>query len=219
MRVLVLGAGVVGTTAAWYLADRGHEVTVLDRREGPGLETSFANGGQVSACHAEPWANPAAPMKILRWLGREDAPLLFRLRMDPAQWSWGLRFLAECRASRARAQHRPTSRGSPSTAGRSCSALRVATGIEYDAITRGILHFFTERARIRGARLKSAAAARSLGLDRDVKTVDEAIAIEPALAHAARDRIVGATYIAERRIGRCAQVHAWRSRSSRPRRV
>jgi D-amino-acid dehydrogenase len=191
MRVLVLGAGVVGTTAAWYLAARGHEVTVLERREAPGLETSFANGGQVSACHAEPWANPAAPMKILRWLGREDAPLLFRLRMDPAQWAWGLRFLAECRASRTRANTADIARLALYSRAQ-LRELRSATGIEYDATTRGILHFYTEVREFEAA-VKSVDEARSLGLDRDVKTVDEAIAIEPALA-SARAMLVGATY-------------------------
>ena len=73
MRIIVLGAGVVGVTAAWYLAQDGHDVTVLDRHPGPALETSFANGGQISASYAEPWANPEAPLKILRWLGRDDA--------------------------------------------------------------------------------------------------------------------------------------------------
>src|SRR3954470_8671578 len=80
MRVLVLGAGVIGTSTAWYLTQSGHEVTVVDRRDAPGMETSFANGGQISVCHAEPWANPDAPPKILQWLLKDDAPLLFRLR-------------------------------------------------------------------------------------------------------------------------------------------
>src|SRR4051812_12619636 len=102
MKVLILGAGVIGTTTAWYLAERGHDVTVVDRREGAGLETSFANGGQISACHAEPWAGPGAPLKILKWLRRDDSPLLFRLRMDPNQWNWGVRFLLECAPGRTR---------------------------------------------------------------------------------------------------------------------
>ena len=76
MKVIVLGAGVLGVTSAWYLAKAGHEVTVIDRQEGPALETSFANGGQISVSHAEPWSNPHAPMRALRWMGREDAPLL-----------------------------------------------------------------------------------------------------------------------------------------------
>ncbi len=96
MRVLVLGAGVVGVTSAWFLAEAGHEVTVVDRQPGAALETSFANGGQISVCHAEPWANPRAPFKALEWLGKEDAPLLFRLRYDPALFAWSLRFLANC---------------------------------------------------------------------------------------------------------------------------
>jgi D-amino-acid dehydrogenase len=86
VKIIVLGGGVIGVSTAWYLAAAGHEVTVLERREAAGLETSFANGGQISAGHAEPWAKPAALPKILRWLGREDAPLLFRARADPALW-------------------------------------------------------------------------------------------------------------------------------------
>ena len=102
MRVLVLGGGVIGVTASWYLAEDGHEVTLVDRQAGPALETSFANGGQVSASFAEPWANPGPPATIHKWLGREDAPLLFRLRADVRQWRWGLQFLRECLPSRTR---------------------------------------------------------------------------------------------------------------------
>ena len=68
MRILVLGAGVVVVTSAWYLAKAGHEVTVLDRESAAGMETSFANGGQISVSQAEPWANPGAPAKIIKWL-------------------------------------------------------------------------------------------------------------------------------------------------------
>src|SRR5512137_86242 len=102
MRVLVLGAGLVGVASAWYLGEDGHEVTVVERQPGAALETSFANGGQISTSHAEPWANPGAPWKALQWLGREDSPLLWRLRADPAQLAWGLRFLRECCPARTR---------------------------------------------------------------------------------------------------------------------
>ena len=101
MKVIVMGAGVIGTATAWYLSQAGHEVTVLERNAGAARETSCGNGGQISVSHAEPWANPSAPFKLLKWLGREDAPLLFRLRADPAQWRWGLKFLAECGARRS----------------------------------------------------------------------------------------------------------------------
>lgn len=101
MKVIVLGAGIVGVTSAWFLAREGHEVTVVDRQPGPALETSFANGGQL-VTHSTPWANPSAPLDILRWLGHEDAPLLFRSRAELAQWLWGARFLLECLPSRTR---------------------------------------------------------------------------------------------------------------------
>ena len=193
MKVLVLGAGVIGTSTAWYLAEAGHEVTVVDRREGAGLETSLANGGQISVCHAEPWANPGAPLQILQWLWRDDAPLLFRLKMDPAQWTWGLRFLYECQAWRTRenvAQIVKLSLYSRAA----LQALREATGIQYDALTRGILHYYMDPGIFAGA-VRAASLMRRYGLDRDVKPPDEAVAIEPALAHA-RSRIVGATYTA-----------------------
>ena len=93
MKILVIGAGVVGTASAWYLSQAGHEVAVVDRQPEPGRETSFANGGQVSVSHAEPWANPKAIRKIIGWLGQEDAPLLLRMRLDPELLRWGLHFL------------------------------------------------------------------------------------------------------------------------------
>ena len=75
MRVLVLGSGLLGVSSAYYLSQLGHDVTVIDRQATPAAETSFANGGQISVSHAEPWANPSAPLKVLQWLGKEDAPL------------------------------------------------------------------------------------------------------------------------------------------------
>jgi D-amino-acid dehydrogenase len=193
MKVLVLGAGVIGTSTAWYLAEAGHEVTVVDRREAPGMETSFANGGQISVSHAEPWANPEAPMKILQWLWRDDSPLLFRLRMDPNQWTWGARFLYECMPGRTRENIRQIVKLSLYSRD-SLRELREQTGIEYDQLERGILHYFTDRSAFESA-VRSVELVRSYGLDRDIKTVDEAVAIEPALAFA-RERIFGATYTA-----------------------
>ena len=95
MKILVLGAGVVGVTGAWYLAAAGHEVTVVERRREAGMETSFANGGQISAGHAEPWAQPAVLPKVLRWLGREEAPLLFRPRADIFEDEEGVTLVAD----------------------------------------------------------------------------------------------------------------------------
>jgi D-amino-acid dehydrogenase len=191
MNILILGAGVIGTTSAWYLAKSGHDVTVIDRQPGAGLETSFANGGQISVSHAEPWANPSAPIKIMQWLAREDAPLLFRLRADPAQWMWGLRFLRECMPARARHNiAQIVNLGLYSRA--SLRELRRETGIEYDHLEHGILHFYTSQRELDAA-LEPTRLMRELGCDRQIKTPDECVAIEPALA-GVRDRLVGATY-------------------------
>ncbi|MCC7041851.1 MAG: D-amino acid dehydrogenase [Burkholderiales bacterium] len=193
MKVIVLGAGVVGVTAAWYLAQDGHEVTVLDRHEGPALETSFANGGQISASYAEPWANPDAPAKIVKWLGREDAPLLFRLRLDPRQWRWGLQFLIECMPRNTR--RNTVQCLNLALYSRDClRALRADTGLRYDHLERGILSFYTDRAEFEHG-VKAAALMREFGCDRDVKTVDECVAIEPALA-SCRERLAGGIFTA-----------------------
>lgn len=203
MQVLVLGAGVVGVTCAWFLRKAGHQVTVVERQIGPGRETSFANGGQISVSHAEPWANPGAPRKILKWLGREDAPLLFRPRLDADQWAWGLAFLRECSAARA-AQNtrRLVALGLYSRS--TLKQLRAELALDYAQSERGILHFYTDRADFEVART-SAALMRTLGCDRRSISPDEAIALEPALAPI-RERIVGADYCAEDESG---DAHAY----------
>jgi len=179
MRIAVLGAGVVGVTAAWYLARAGHEVRVLERRAGPGLETSFANGGQISADHAAPWAKPGVPMQALKWLFREDAPLLFRLRADPAQWRWGLSFLRNCSAERFRANAAQLQRLGRYS--RVClQALRADTGILYDHAQRGILTLFTD----------------GRALAPGMRTPAECVAIEPAVASLG-NRLAGGSYLAD----------------------
>ena len=191
MRVVVLGAGIAGVASAWYLAQAGHEVVVLERNAQPALETSFANGGQISVCHAEPWANAKAPWKILQWLAEDDAPLLWRMRADLAQWRWGLRFLRECTPARARANLQALVRlGLYSR--QLLQELRSATGISYDHATRGILHYYTDEREFAAA-LPAASAMRELGLNRNPATPAQCFAIEPALAHSYRP-IVGGTY-------------------------
>lgn len=191
MKVLVLGAGVIGVTSAWYLARTGHDVTVLDRRPAAGMETTFANGGQISVSQTEPWANPAAPVKIMKWLGRNDAPLLFRLRADPRQWAWGLRFLFECLPSRTRVNTLTVLRlGIYSRS--ELQALRRETGIAYDDLQKGILTIHTD-AREFDAAQKRVAMLREYGLATSVRTPQEVLALEPALGNAGI-AIVGGTY-------------------------
>jgi D-amino-acid dehydrogenase len=179
MKVAVLGAGVIGVTAAWYLREAGHDVQVLDRREGPGLETSFANGGQISADHAAPWAKPGVPLQALKWMLREDAPLLFRLRADPAQWRWGLQFLRNCTSARFRHNAAQLQRlGRYSRA--QLQALRKATGLQYDQVSRGILVLYT------GER----------DFEPGWKTPEECIALEPAVA-SLQGQLVGGSFLAD----------------------
>ena len=193
MRVLVLGGGVIGVTTAWYLVADGHDVTVVDRQPGAALETSFANGGQISASYAEPWANPEAPLKILKWLGRDDSPLLFRLNADPRQWRWGLQFLLECLPSRTR--NNTIQCLNLALYSRDClKALRSETGIEYDALTRGILQVYTDQAEFDQG-VASSVLMREFGCDREVRTPDECVGIEPALAYC-KDQLAGGIFTA-----------------------
>src|SRR4051794_4641766 len=96
MRIVVLGAGVIGVTAAYYLAKDGHEVTVLDRQAGPALETSYANAGEISPGYASPWAAPGIPLKAIKWLFMKHAPLIVRPMVDLATWRWLVAMLSNC---------------------------------------------------------------------------------------------------------------------------
>lgn len=191
MKVLVLGAGVIGTTSAWYLAEAGHQVTVVDRQPVAGKETSFANGGQISVSHAEPWANPHALPQAIKWLGREDAPLLWRWRADPAQLAWGLRFLAECLPGRTR-RNMAAIVAMALYSRQQLQTLRQSLDLEYDHLERGILHLYTDSDEFAAA-TRAAKVMREFGLDRDTVDVDQCLAIEPALS-AAKHRLVGGDY-------------------------
>lgn len=193
MKVIVLGSGIIGTASAWFLHRAGHEVTVIDRQPGNAQETSFANGGQISVSHAQPWANPTAPMKVLKWLGQEDAPLLYRFRPEWLQWKWALQFLRECTPKRTDYNIRQIvalclySR-------QTLIALRAETGIDYDGLTRGILHFYTDQKEFDQS-LPVTKLMRDLGCQRDSIGADAVIKIEPALA-GFRKNIVGGDFTA-----------------------
>ncbi|RIK95771.1 MAG: amino acid dehydrogenase [Burkholderiales bacterium] len=191
MKVLVVGAGVVGVTTAWFLSRQGFEVVVVDRGQEPASETSFANGGQISVSHAEPWANPKALQRAARWLLRSDAPLRLRLRADPRQWLWLARFVREC--TNERTQHNIGELVRLGTYSRKVlQLLRTDTGLSYDEQLRGILHFYTDAREFEAAH-EPARLMREFGCERSIVSVDEAIAIEPAL-RGARALLVGATF-------------------------
>ena len=196
MKILVLGAGVVGTTTAYFLAQDGHNVTVLDRQDGPGLETSFANGAQISACHAKPWAEPGAPWKAFLWTFQPDAPLLFRpWRWDPPLWSWGLKFLRNCTHERLHKNMDRILRVALYSRG-VLKALRQHTGIQYNQATKGILHIYRTPHEFEEGR-RTAAQLSGLGLSQDILTARECADLEPALEHASRTDLAGGLMSAE----------------------
>jgi D-amino-acid dehydrogenase len=187
MKVVVLGAGIIGVSTAWHLLERGHEVTVVDRQADAAMETSFANAAQISVSYCEPWANRDAPLKALQWMFRDDAPLLFRPRWPIGegwqQWRWGLRFLSQCNdRAFARNVQQLVALGAYSHG--ALKAVVAATGIEYHRLERGIAHFYTDPK-----------SFDQYGVARRVVSTAELLTIEPAFS-AFADRIVGGTYTA-----------------------
>lgn len=197
MKVVVLGAGIIGVSTAWHLLERGHEVTVVDRQPEAALETSFGNAAQISVSYCEPWANKDAPLKALKWMFRDDAPLLFRPQLPFGegwqQWRWGLQFLAQCNdPAFERNVQQLVALGAYSHA--ALKDVVAATGIEYNRLERGIAHYFTDQETFDTAG-EAAALMRKYGVARRVVSTAELLAIEPAFKSFAH-RIVGGTYTA-----------------------
>jgi len=191
MRVLVLGAGVAGVSAAWRLLRDGHEVSVVDRQEGPALETSYANAGLVAPGHSFSWASPKAPGILLKSLWRNDQAFRFQLTPDPRMWAWSLRFLRECTAARARVntlRKHALCRYSQ----RLFRELVAETGIEYDGRTGGLLYLYRTPASFERGVANMRILAED-GQEQEIVDGDRIVEIDPALA-AARDRIAGGVY-------------------------
>lgn len=198
MKIAVLGSGIIGTSTAWWLNQAGHDVVVIDRETGPAQETSRANGCQISVSYAEPWANPQAPMKLARWLFRDDAPLLFRPKFDLRQWWWGLMFLRECLPGRLAPNIRAMVRLAEYSRG-TLREMRRDLDIQYDHLERGIINFYRDPAEFENSQ-EMAGVMREFGVDRRIVTTDEIIQLEPSLAHM-RSKIVGGDYTAEDETG------------------
>jgi len=188
MKILVLGAGVVGVTSAYYLARAGHDVTVVDRRPQAGLETSFANAGQVSPGYSSPWAAPGIPTKALKWLVMKHRPLVIWPMPDPAMWRWGLGMLANCTAAAYALNKARMVRLAEYS--RDClNDLRHETGITYDDRQRGTLQLFRTQQQLDHIDADTVVLDR-FGVPYQVLDADGCIAAEPALA-AVRSLIVG----------------------------
>ena len=147
MKVLILGSGVIGTTSAYYLSLAGHEVTVVDRQPGAGLETSYANAGELSYGYASPWAGPGIPVKAIKWLLMQDGPLVLRPKLDPRMWLWGLRLLANC-THKAYALNKSRMVRVAEYSRDRMIALREATGLAFDGRQQGTLQLFRQQAQL-----------------------------------------------------------------------
>ncbi|MCZ7565072.1 MAG: D-amino acid dehydrogenase [Burkholderiales bacterium] len=183
MKVLVLGAGVIGVTTAHYLVEDGHEVEVVDRQGAPARETSFANAGSVCPSYATPWAAPGMRRKALAWLLADEAPLRVRWRADAALARWGFAWLRNCSPGRFAVNKSRMQRLSHYSL--AClQALRAETGIRYDETTRGVLQLLRTPAEIDAVSSHTRVLAAA-GIAHRLVDAAGAIAIEPALAHAA----------------------------------
>jgi D-amino-acid dehydrogenase len=200
MKVVVLGAGVIGVTSAWYLAKAGHEVTVIDRQAAPALETSFANAGEISPGYASPWAAPGIPLKAIKWMFQEHAPLIIQPRPDWAKLSWMARMLMNCtEAAYAVNKSRMVRLAEYS---RDClRELREETGIAYDERTQGTLQLFRTEKQVAAAE-KDIAVLKADGVPFEVLDADQCVAAEPGLA-AARGKIAGGLRLPGDETGDC----------------
>jgi len=200
MKVVVLGAGVIGVTSAWYLARAGHQVTVIDRQPAPALETSFANAGEISPGYSSPWAAPGIPMKALKWMFMKHAPLIIQPRPDLAKLSWMGKMLSNC-TSAAYAVNKSRMVRLAEYSRDSLMALREDIGISYDERTQGTLQLFRTEKQVEAAE-KDIKVLKADGVPFEVLDADACVAAEPGLA-AAKGKIAGGLRLPGDETGDC----------------
>jgi D-amino-acid dehydrogenase len=200
MKIAILGSGVIGTTAAYYLAAAGHEVTVLERQKGPALETSYANAGEVSPGYSAPWAGPGVPLKAIRWLLMHHSPLVIKPMLDAAMWRWGAAMLRNCTETRYRINKARMVRLAEYS--RDClKQLRADTGMRYDERTQGTLQLFRTQKQLDGT-AKDIEILQQHGVPFQLLDRDGYLAYEPALAQV-KHKFVGALRLPGDETGDC----------------
>lgn len=200
MKIIVCGAGVIGVTTAYYLATMGHEVVVIDRLPHPGMDTSFANAGQISWGYAAPWAAPGIPLKALRWIFERHAPLIVRPRIDPQLWKWLARMLAQCNEpAYMRSKTQMVRLASFSTA--CLRQLREDLGLHYDEGTRGTLQVFRSQKAMDAAATDAAVLAR-LSVPHAFLSRAGCVEKEPGL-WLTKDKFVGGLHLPGDETGDC----------------
>lgn len=180
MRVAILGSGVIGVTSAWYLAQAGHQVTVVDRQEGPALETSAANAGQISPGYAAPWAAPGIPLKALKWLFQRHAPLAMSLDGSLFQLRWLWQMLRNCDSAHYGLNKARMVRLAEYS--RDCLAqLRRTTPIDYEGRQLGTLQLFRTPQQYENV-ARDIAVLREAGVPYQLLSAAQLPTVEPALA-------------------------------------
>ena len=200
MRVIVLGSGVIGVASAYYLAQQGASVTVLDRQAGPAEETSFGNAGQISPGYSTPWAAPGIPFKAVKWMFQHHAPLA--INMDGSMWQlqWMAQMLKNCNPqSYAINKERMTRVAEYS---RDCLRdLRKATGIHYENRSKGTLQVFRNEAQLEAVQ-RDIQVLKECGVDYELLLKEDLAKVEPALAFA-QDKLVGGLHLPNDETGDC----------------
>ncbi|WP_426104012.1 D-amino acid dehydrogenase [Massilia sp. TSP1-1-2] len=200
MKIIILGSGVIGTTSAYFLTRAGHDVTVIERQSGAGLETSFANAGEISPGLAAPWAAPGIPLRALQWLFMRDSPLVVRPTLDLAMWRWMAQMLANCNLQRYEINKARMVRLAEYS--RDCLvALRKDTGIAYDERSKGTLQLFRNQRQVDDAAHDIAVLER-YGVPHALLDVAGCEQVEPALA-LVRGRILGGLRLPGDETGDC----------------
>ena len=200
MKILVLGSGVIGTSTAYYASLLGHDVTVIDRQPSPGLETSFANAGEVSPGYSAPWAGPGVPLKAIKWMLMKHRPLVIRPSFDPALWRWGLAMLRNCTQQRYVINKSRMVRLAEYS--RDClKELRATTGLEYDERMQGTVQLFRSQQQLDGA-ANDVTILKEHGVPHELLSRDAVLRYEPGLA-STKDKFVGALRLPGDETGDC----------------
>ena len=200
MKVLVLGSGVIGVTSAYYLALKGYQVTVIDRQPAVGMETSFANAGQISPGYSAPWAAPGVPLKAIKWLFQRHAPLALKADFTLWQLQWTLKLLQNCTAKRYDTNKERMVRLAEYS--RDCiTELRNNTGIAYEGRTQGTLQVFRTQKQL-DAEAKDIAVLSRLGVPFEHLDPDGCARVEPALA-LVKDKLLGGLRLPHDETGDC----------------
>ena len=203
MQVLIMGGGIIGVTSAYYLARQGHQVTLIDRQPGCGLETSFANAGQISPGYAAPWAAPGIPLKAIKWMLSKHAPLVINPKPEWDKIKFLTRLFAQCNAT-AYGRNKGRMLRLAEYSRSSLVQLQQQEGLDYDGRSLGTLQLFRSEKQVE-ASYKDMALLEQYQVPYQALDTDGCIAVEPALSRV-RDKIVGGLRLPLDQTGDCYKL-------------